>query len=37
MIAVYAVMLVWTIPTISAEAGGLAPFDMRLFLQSFLR
>lgn len=28
-VAVYAAMAVWTMPTISAEAGGLAPFDMR--------
>lgn len=35
MIAVYAVMLVWTLPTISAEADGLAPFDMRPLGYSF--
>jgi hypothetical protein len=29
MAAVYATMLIWTLPTITAEAGGLAPFDMR--------
>lgn len=27
--AVYLLMLFWSIPTISAAAGGLAPFDMR--------
>ena len=28
-LAVYATMLAWTLPAISATAGGLAPFDMR--------
>ena len=28
-LAVYATMLAWTLPGISASAGGLAPFDMR--------
>ena len=28
-LAVYATMLVWTLPAITAAAGGLAPFDMR--------
>ncbi len=28
--AVYAVMMVWTLPGITAEAGGLTPFDLRL-------
>ncbi len=28
-LAVYATMLAWTLPAISAAAGGLAPFDMR--------
>jgi hypothetical protein len=28
-LAIYAVMLVWTLPTIAGSAGGLAPFDMR--------
>jgi hypothetical protein len=28
-LAVYVTMLVWTLPAISAAAGGLAPFDMR--------
>lgn len=28
-LAVYAVMLVWTLPAITAAAGGLPPFDMR--------
>ncbi len=28
-LAVYATMLVWTLPAISAAAGGLAPFDLR--------
>lgn len=27
--AIYATMLVWSLPAISAKAGGLAPFDMR--------
>jgi hypothetical protein len=35
MAAVYAVMLFWTLPTIAAAAGGLAPFDMRPFGYSF--
>lgn len=35
MVAVYAVMLLWTLPTISAAAGGLAPFDMRPMGYSF--
>lgn len=29
-LGVYAVMLIWTLPAISAGAGGLAPFDLRL-------
>ncbi len=29
--AIYLVMVFWTMPTISAAAGGLAPFDMRPF------
>lgn len=29
--AVYAAMLLWTLPGIQAAAGGLAPFDMRPF------
>ena len=29
MTAVYAVMLLWTLPTITAAAGGLTPFDLR--------
>jgi len=28
-LAVYALMLGWSLPTVSAAAGGLAPFDMR--------
>lgn len=28
-LALYAVMLTWSLPTISAAAGGLTPFDMR--------
>ena len=28
-LAVYATMLVWTLPAITAAAGGLAPFDLR--------
>lgn len=28
-LCVYAIMLAWTLPAISAAAGGLAPFDMR--------
>jgi hypothetical protein len=28
-LAVYAVMLTWSLPTVSAAAGGLPPFDMR--------
>jgi len=28
-IAIYLAMLAWTLPTLSAAAGGLAPFDMR--------
>ncbi len=28
-VAVYAVMVLWSLPLISAEAGGLMPFDMR--------
>ena len=35
MAAVYATMLLWTLPAISAEAGGLAPFDMRPLGYSF--
>jgi hypothetical protein len=35
MAAIYAVMLIWTLPTISAEAGGLMPFDTRPFGYSF--
>lgn len=35
MAAVYATMLLWTLPTISAAAGGLAPFDMRPLGYSF--
>ena len=31
MAAVYAAMLLWTLPQIAADAGGLAPFDMRPF------
>lgn len=29
-LAVYAVMLGWSLPTVSAAAGGLVPFDLRL-------
>ncbi len=29
--AIYLLMVFWTMPTISAAAGGLAPFDMRPF------
>ena len=29
MAAIYAVMLLWTLPTITAEADGLTPFDLR--------
>lgn len=29
-VGVYLVMVLWTLPTISADADGLAPFDMRL-------
>lgn len=29
-VSVYLVMVLWTLPTIAADAGGLAPFDMRL-------
>ncbi len=35
MAAVYATMALWTLPTISAAAGGLAPFDMRPLGYSF--
>jgi hypothetical protein len=35
MAVTYAVMLIWTLPTISAEAAGLAPFDMRPLGYSF--
>lgn len=35
MAAVYAAMLFWTLPTITADAGGLAPFDMRPLGYSF--
>jgi hypothetical protein len=35
MAAVYATMLIWTLPTIAAEAGGLAPFDLRPLGYSF--
>jgi len=34
-LAVYAVMLTWSLPTVSAAAGGLAPFDLRLNGYSF--
>lgn len=34
-VGVYLAMVTWTLPTISADAGGLAPFDMRLFGYSF--